>query len=162
MVFSFGQQFSHCWKEDYANTPFGVICRQLKLVFLVLFLTTAASSINSFSFFYFLLRFSFNVHRTSAQSSILRLLCWAGRLGTVLRKHICSKRSLLEQKYYWWQQLYAVLLLGFLLLGLISVSGIFFYRITSVIPMPVFIVNTDKYHFWQHTLLYISVQLKII
>lgn len=88
MVFSFEQQFSHCCKEDYANTPFGVICRQPKLFFLVLFLTTATFSINSFSFFYFELRFSFNVHRTPTQSSSLRLLCWAARLGTLLTKHI--------------------------------------------------------------------------
>lgn len=91
MVFSFKLQFLHCWKEDYANIPFGVICRQPKLFFLVLLLTTAASSINSFSFFYFVLGFSFSVHRTSAQSSILKFLCWAARLGTLHMKHIVPR-----------------------------------------------------------------------
>ena len=44
-------------------------------------------------------------------------------------------RDLCWRKHYWWKYLYCLLLVGFLVLGVISVLGTLFYRTPCVIPM---------------------------
>lgn len=98
----------------------------------------------------------------TVQSSILRSLCWADRLGTLHKKHITPRDICWSKSITDGSSCTPCYFKAFFSGGDFCPLYALLYRISCVMPRPVFVTVMNKDHFWQHTLLYISVQLKII